>query len=83
MDERLVDVDTFIRNLEPDLGVPSPGGLHATTRFRDVADWTSLQALIVVAGFERDYGVTIPGEELSQAVTIEDLYAVVVRRMAP
>ncbi len=76
-----VDVETFIRNVESEFD----GGvrLQATTRFRDLADWTSLQALIVIAGFERDYGVTISGDDVDRAQTVQDLYDLVIERADP
>ena len=81
MQREPVDVDTFIRNVEREFNGSIPGGLYPATRFRDLADWTSLQALIVVAGFERDYGVTISAEEFDRAETLEDLYGVVLQRI--
>jgi acyl carrier protein len=77
-----IDVQTFARNLERYLDNPSPGGLDIKVRFQDLPGWTSLQALIVVAGFASDYGVTVSEDEFQQANTVQDLYSVVVRRMA-
>jgi len=75
-----MDVQTFMRNLESELEDVPPGLLEATTRFRDLAAWTSLQALIVVVSLERDYGVSLSAQELDGADTVQDLYDVVIRR---
>jgi acyl carrier protein len=82
MGREAIDVQTFARNLERYLDNPSPTGLDLKTRFQDLPGWTSLQALIVVAGFETDYGVTVSEDEFREANTVHDLYSVVVRRMA-
>jgi acyl carrier protein len=75
----LVDIETFLRNVERDLDRPS-GLLRPDTRFRRLPDWTSLQALIVVAGFQRDYGITMTSEAFDRAETLEDLYEVLLGR---
>jgi acyl carrier protein len=74
-----MDVQTFMRNLECELEDVPPGQLEATTRFRDLSAWTSLQALIVVVCLERDYGISLSAEELDGADTVQDLYDVVTR----
>jgi acyl carrier protein len=81
MHSNVIDIGTFLRNVEREFDSPIPGGLQPEMCFRDLADWTSLQALIVVAGFERDYGVTISAEDLSRAETLQDLYGVVLERI--
>lgn len=81
MQQEPLDVQTFASNLERYLENPVPGGLDITTPFQDFPGWTSLQALIVAAGLESDYGVTISSDEFREAKTIQDLYRVVVRRM--
>jgi acyl carrier protein len=77
MDKAAVDLTTFLRNVERDMEQAS-GTLTPETRFRELADWTSLQALIVVAGFERDYGLTLTGDVFDRAETLADLYQLLV-----
>lgn len=77
----MIDVRTFIHNLEGHLSSPVPGGLETGTRLRDLPDWDSLKALIVVASFDWDYGVTISADEYAGAETIRDLYALVSQRI--
>lgn len=79
--ERSVDLQTFIRNIEHQLDPPIVGGLSAGTRFRDLADWTSFQALILLGTLEWDYGVTLSADEFRAAETVEALYEVVIGRM--
>ncbi len=83
MNRDLLDIGTFLRNFEGEFDGGIPGGPQPLTRLRDLPDWTSLQALIVVAGFERDYGVTITADELGRADTLQDLFDAVLRRVGP
>jgi len=64
------DLDRFILNLERQFDHPIPGGLQADALFRDLAEWTSLQALVVISSFDWDYGVNVSEAELGKARTI-------------
>lgn len=77
-----LDMATFVRNLERYLEKPFPQGLDRETPFVDLPEWSSLQALLVVAGFELDYGVSISADEFRAVKTVEQLYSVVARKMA-
>jgi len=82
MERATVDVQTFARNFECYLEESPDGGVDVTTRIEDLPRWTSLQALMVVVGLERDYGVILSEEEFKKANTVEDLYHIVAQRMA-
>jgi acyl carrier protein len=82
MERDTLDVQTFARNFESYLENPLAGGLDFKTRIEDLPSWTSLQALMVAVGFERDYGVIVSEEEFREAQTVEDLYRIVAERMA-
>jgi acyl carrier protein len=77
---KVFDIETFVRNLEAHLDDPVPVRLDPETRFRDLPEWTSLRALIVVASIDWDYGVTISADEFAQAEKIRDLFDLVARR---
>jgi acyl carrier protein len=81
MERNVIDVQTFIRNIQRHLDCPIPRGLESRTRFRDLPGWNSLQALIIVASFEWDYGVTISSDEFLRADTIQELHGVVLCKL--
>lgn len=43
------------------------------TRFRELDEWSSMQALIVIAAIDEHFGVTIPEREFREARTVGDL----------
>ena len=47
------------------------------TQFKNLAEWSSLIALAVIAMIDDEYNVTIKGNDIRNAVTIEDLFKVV------
>ena len=82
MERQTLDVQMFARNFASYLENPLAGGLDLKTRIEDLPSWTSLQALMVVVGFERDYGVVVSEAEFREAHTVQDLYRIVAQRMA-
>lgn len=49
-------------------------GIVSTTVFRELEEWSSMQALIVIAAIDENFGVTIPERDFREAKTVEDLY---------
>ena len=76
-----IEVANFIANLERHLPNLGHGQLGAETRLRDLPEWDSLQALVVVASLDWDYGVTISGDEFAGTQTISDLHALVAQKL--
>ncbi len=75
-----IPFQNFIANLERHLTNVEPGRLRSETCLRDLPEWDSLQALLVVASFSWDYGVTISSDEFAATRTISDLHALVTRK---
>ena len=76
-----IEVQTFIQNLEHHLTNIEPGRLESDTCLRELPEWDSLQALVLVASFDWDYGVTISGDEFAATRTIGDLHALVTQKL--
>lgn len=55
--------------------------LHTTltpeTRFRELEEWSSLVALLVITMVDEEYGIVLPPEEMRQTQTIHELYDLV------
>ncbi|MBI1286627.1 MAG: acyl carrier protein [Flavobacteriales bacterium] len=50
------------------------GDIDQNTLFRELEEWSSMQALIVIAAIDEHFGVTIPEREFREAKTVGDLY---------
>ena len=48
--------------------------INIDTKLHDLAEWSSLTAMSVIAMFKTRYNKTITGADIRQAVTVEDLY---------
>jgi acyl carrier protein len=81
MGETKPTVELFIKNFVAQLPQPVSDKITADTHFRELKDWTSLQALIIVSSFDWDYGVIIESEELRNAVTLQDLFEIITQKL--
>ncbi len=70
-------IEDFISKLEAEFEDVEPGTLKAETSFRDIEDWSSMHALIVIALIDTEYDVILSGTDLQAANTINDLFELV------
>ena len=58
-----------------------PNIISATTRFKDLEEWSSLLALSVIAMIDEEYDVEFRGDDIRGSNTVEDLYNIVKSRV--
>ena len=76
-----MDINSFISNFADQFDDLDDVVLTPETVFKEVDGWNSLVALSVIAMIDEEYDVTLKGNDITKAVTIEDLYKVVLRKM--
>ena len=57
----------------------STDSIVETTLFRELEEWSSMQALIVIAAIDEHYGVTITEKDFRAAQTVADLYTLTLK----
>lgn len=72
-----MELKDFIANFADQFDETDASELTATTVFRDLDEWSSLIALSVIAMADEEYDVTLKGDDIRNAVTIEDLFNVI------
>ncbi len=55
--------------------------IQPNTKIKDLEDWGSMYALIVIAMVDIEYDVTITGVELSKCETPEDIFDLVCNKV--
>ncbi len=55
--------------------------IEASTEFRNLDEYSSLTALSLIAMIDEEFEVTIKGDDLKKAATVEELYNVVKSRI--
>lgn len=76
-----MDLDQFIENFSELFDETDTDTIDATTRFKDLEEWSSLVALSVIAMIDEEYDVEFRGDDIRNSITVEDLYNTVLERL--
>ena len=74
-------LEEFTHNLEAELDELEPGTLKPDTGYRDLKNWSSMYALIIIAFVDINFGITLNGADLKNTVTVKDLYNLVQEKL--
>ncbi|HAH57739.1 MAG: acyl carrier protein [Lentimicrobium sp.] len=77
-----MNIEDFIARIEEEFDDLTPGSLKPESVFREVFEWNSINALILIALIKTEYDVTINAEDIANAKTVNDIYQVVQSRVA-
>ncbi len=76
-----MNLDQFIENFAEQFDDTDASEFKADTVFHELDEYTSLIALSIIAMIDEEYDVSIKGDDMKSAVTIEDLYNIVKSRV--
>lgn len=76
-----MDIKRFIENFADLFDETDPSIILATTRFKELEEWSSLVALSVIAMVDEEYDVEFRGDDIRGSSTVEDLYNIVNNRV--
>ena len=69
-----MELKDFIANFAEQFDDTDANEIQANTIFRDLDEWSSLIALSVIAMVDEEYEVTLKGDDIRNANTVEDLF---------
>lgn len=69
-----MEIKEFVENFANQFDETDPAEITATTNFRDLDEWSSLTALSIIAMVDEEYDVTLKGDDIKNANTVEDLF---------
>lgn len=76
-----MDIKEFISIFADQFDDLDASVLTPETEFKQLEDWNSLVALSVIAMVDEEYDVTLKGNDITGAKTIEDLFNTVQSKM--
>ncbi len=76
-----MNLDQFIENFADLFDETDPDTIQASTRFKELEEWSSLLALSVIAMIDEEYDVEFRGDDIRGSNTVEDLYKIVETRV--
>jgi len=75
-------IEEFIARIEEEFDDIEPGTLKAESIFREVFEWNSINALILIALVKTEYDVAINAEDIANSKTVEDIYRIIESKVA-
>ena len=75
-----MEIESFIENFGDQFDDTDISSIQANTVCKDIDEWSSLTALSVVAMCDEEYNVSLRGEDINNASTVEDLFNIVKSR---
>ena len=69
-----MEITEFIANFAEQFDETDASEFKAETVFKELEEWSSLIALSVIAMVDEEYDVTLKGDDIRNASTIEDLF---------
>lgn len=77
----MINLDEFTRLLEQEFDDMEPNSLTPETSYRDMPDFSSMHALIIIAFIDNQFDVLLTGQELKNTIMVKDLYDLVVTKV--
>lgn len=76
-----MEIKEFIEHFAEQFDETDINEFTPATVFHDLEEYSSLVALSIIAMINEEYDVTLKGDDMSAAVTIEDLFNTVKSKM--
>lgn len=77
-----MDIKKFIENFAEQFDDTELDVFKPDTVFHDLDEYSSIIALSIIAMIDEEYGVSLSGNEMKAAVTIEDLFNTVQSKLS-
>ena len=69
-----MELNQFVENFAAQFDDTEISVFTPATNFRELDEWSSLIALSIIAMVDEEYDVTLKGDDIRSATTIEDLF---------
>jgi acyl carrier protein len=69
-----MEISKFVQDFELLFDEVEPGSITKDTVFRDIDEWSSLIALVVIAMVDEEYEIKLTGDDIRTSVTVKDLF---------
>lgn len=75
-------VEEFILKIEEEFPDMESGKLKPDSVFREVMNWNSINALILIVLVDTEYDVILTADDLRSAITINDIFNLIQSRVS-
>jgi acyl carrier protein len=77
----MITISEFIKLLEGEFEDIGENVLHENLNYREIPNFSSMHALIIIAMIDSNFDVLLTGSDLKSANTIRDLYDIVQNKL--
>lgn len=74
-------IETFINNFANQFEETNIAEFKEDTNYKDLEEWSSLIALLIIAMVDENYNVRLKGEDIRTASSILDLFNIIKSRV--
>ena len=74
-------LDEFVALFSEQFDETDASQISATTAFHDLDEWSSLIGLSVIAMVDEEFDIALKGDDVKNAVTVNDLYNCVIAKL--
>ncbi len=75
-----MEIKDFIKNLAEQYEDVELSEFAPETKFKEFDEWSSLTSLSIIAMIDDEYGVVVKGDEIRQAMTVQDLFDIIIAK---
>lgn len=75
-------IHEFTQLLEKEFEDIPSGTLKPETNYRDIPNWSSMHALVIIAFVDANFGVELTASDLKNTQTIHDLYNIIQNKLS-
>ena len=75
-----MNIQELINYIEEEFDEIEKATLLPESSIRDIEGWSSMHALILIALVDNHFDILLTGEDLKNALTIQDLHDVIMKR---
>jgi acyl carrier protein len=68
------DITTFVQNFASQFDETPITEFSSETKFKELEEWSSMNALIIIAMVDEHYKVKLTGNEIKESNTIQDIF---------
>ena len=72
-----MELQDFISKFAEQFDETNVAEFVGSTKLRELDEWSSLMALSIIAMVDEEYDITLKGDDMRQAETIEELFNIV------
>lgn len=75
------EISTFVENFASQFDETPADAITPETKFRELEEWSSMIALVVIAMVDEQYKVKLTGNEIKESNTVQDIYEKVIAKI--